>query len=136
MLFGSANRLRERHVGTDLVEDEVQCATQHRLNLQYLVTRVAQVVDGSDDGQSSTHVGFIAEPHAAVARCLLQFDIVIIVARRRQLVGCYHADVMLQEGLVQACNLLAGGTIHEHAVKDVHLDDGVAQLLVGQGSVA
>ena len=52
---------RERYIGTNLVEDEVERSRQHRLYLQDLVTRVAQVVDGADDRQTSSHVGFKPE---------------------------------------------------------------------------
>ena len=36
---------------------------------------------------------------------------------------------MLQECLVERCNLLAGGTVNKDAVKDVHLDDFLAHVL-------
>ena len=43
---------------------------------------------------------------------------------------------MFQEGLIQGGNLLAGGTIDEHRVEDVHLDDGTGQTFRGIGGVS
>ena len=36
---------------------------------------------------------------------------------------------MLQEGLVESCNLLAGSTVNEDRVEDIHLDDLLAHVL-------
>ena len=35
---------------------------------------------------------------------------------------------MLQEALVEAGNLFAGGAVYEYGVEDIHLEDAVAQL--------
>ena len=126
LLLGTSYGLRERHVGSYLVKYKVQRTTQYSLDFQDLITRVTQVVDGADDRQTSAHVGLVTEPHTTVASRLLQLHIVSVIARSRQFIGCNHADVMLQERLVQRCNILAGGTIHKHAIKNVHANHLVA----------
>ena len=80
MLLGTPYCLGERHVGGNLVEDEVERTAQHCFDFKYLVARVDQVVDGADDGQSGTHVGFVAVFHATCERRLLQFYVVVVVA--------------------------------------------------------
>ena len=135
LLLGAAYGLGERHVGGNLVEDEVQRAAEDGFYLQYLVARVAEVVDGAYDGQSGAHVGLVAEPDALVACRLLQLHVAVVVARGSYLVGCHDADVVLEEGLVELCYLSAGRAVYEDGVEDVHLHNLVAHLL-GVGRVA
>ena len=80
LLLGATNSLREGHIGSNLIEDEVQCTREDSLDLQNLITRVAQVVDGTDDRQTSTYVGLIAEPYTAVAGRLLQLQVAVVIA--------------------------------------------------------
>ena len=87
LLLGTANGLREGYIGSNLVEDKVQRTAQDSLNLQNLVARVAQVVDGADNGQTSTDIGLVTEPYTAVASRLTQFHVAVIVARGSNLVG-------------------------------------------------
>ena len=78
LLLGQAHRLRERNLLRDGVEDEVQRTREHCLDAQDLVAGVQQVVDGTDDGQSSAYVGLEEELHAAFHGRLLQAGVVLI----------------------------------------------------------
>ena len=79
VLLGQSYGLGEWDGGRQLVEDVVERATEYRLNLEYLVARVAQVVDGADDGQSGSHIGLKAIDDATLQRRVLQSDIALIV---------------------------------------------------------
>ena len=61
LLLRTAHRLRERHIGTYLVEDEVEGAAEYGFYLEYLVAGVHKVVDGADDGESGANICLIAE---------------------------------------------------------------------------
>ena len=50
------NCLAERDILTNCIEDKVESSTQNCLNLKYFVSRVTEVVDGSDDGKTSTDI--------------------------------------------------------------------------------
>ena len=39
---------------------------------------------------------------------------------------------MFEERLVEGCDVLAGGTVYEYRIEDVHLHDGIAQFLFRQ----
>ena len=67
LLLGTTYCFREGNVCGNLVEDEVERTRENGLNFQYLITRVAQVVDGTDNRQASPYVGRLAEQHALVA---------------------------------------------------------------------
>ena len=127
--LGTSHGFREGHLGTDFVENEVERAAQHGLDAQNLVARVAQVVDGADDGEAGAHIGFVAEFHAALQRRLLECGIRVEWSAGRNLVGCDDADVVVEKLLIERGNVLAGGAIHKHAVEHVHLGDGAAQCL-------
>ena len=135
LLLGTAHGLAEGHIGGNLVKDEVERSREYGFDFQYLIARVAQVVDGTDDGQTSTHIGLVTEPHTTVAGRLAQLHIAVVVARGGNLVGSHHADVVLQEGLVEGGNLAAGGAVHKDAVEDVHLHYLVAHP-IGVGRLA
>ena len=94
-----------------------------------MVARVAQVVDGTDDGEAGAHIGFVAEFHATLQRRLLERGIRIEWSAGGNLVGCDDADVVVEELLIERGNLFAGGTVNKHTIEHVHLGDGVAQCL-------
>ena len=129
LLLSTANSLAEWNISSYLVEYKVKCTAKHSLNLQYLIARVSQVVDSTDDRQSGTYVSLVAEPHTTVACGLLQFHVVLVIARCSNLVGSNHADVVLQECLIQRSNVLACRTVYKHRVKNVHSQHLVAQVL-------
>ena len=62
----------------DFVEDEVECTTEHSLNLQNLVTTGNQVVDSVDDRQSGTHIGFEEILHTTGTCGLFQERVVLV----------------------------------------------------------
>ena len=80
LLFGTSYRFRERHVGSNLIKDKVERTTQHGLDFQDFIARVTQVINGTNDWQTSTYVGFVTEPHTTVASGLFQFHIVGVIA--------------------------------------------------------
>ena len=90
LFLGTLHGLREGYVSRNLIEDEVQRTAQDSLDLQDLVTRVAEVVDGADNRKTGTYVGLIAEPHTTVTGGLLQFQIAVVVARSGNLVGSHY----------------------------------------------
>ena len=127
--LGQFYGLAEWYVGRDGVEDIVERTTEHGLDAQDLVARVAEVVDGTDDGQSCTYVGLEEELHATHLCYALEFAILLIVAGSRYLVGGNDVDVVREEVLVESCHIGRGGTIHKDAIEDVHADDLVAKTL-------
>ena len=74
----TAYGFRERNVGGEFVEDKIERATQHSFNLQDFVSRVAQVVDGADNGQSGTDVGFVSELHSPHYGSLFQSQVFVV----------------------------------------------------------
>ena len=90
---------------------------------------MAQVVDGADDGQAGTHVGLEEELHAALLGHLLEVTVVLIIAGRRNLVGCHHVDIMIEEVAVESGHIGRSGAVDKDTVEDVHADDLVAQTL-------
>ena len=66
----------ERHIGTDLVENEVQRTAHHGFNLQNLVATCQQIVDGLDNRKTGTYIGFEQILHATVTGNPLEFAIV------------------------------------------------------------
>ena len=129
LLLRHAYGLAERHVGAELVEDIVQRAAQHGLNLQNLVAAVDKVINGVDDGQARTHVGLEQVLHAPLTRRLLQAKVILVLAGRGNLIGRHDGDVVPQQLLVDARHVGAGRAVDEDAVEYVHADDAVAQPL-------
>ena len=127
--LGHLHRFAERHLGTDGIEYIVKRSAQHSLYAQNLVSAVAQVVYSAYDGQSCPHIGFKEELDTTFVRNFLQFVIILEITACRNLVGCHHMDIMIEEVLVKPCHLGTGSTIHKHAVKDVHANHLVMQTL-------
>ena len=105
LLLGHLHGTAEGNVLANLVEDEVQRTAQHGFNAQNLVAGIAEVVDGTDDGESGSHVGLEEKFHATLLGDGLEFAIVVIVAAGSYLVGGHHIDVMAQEILVETRHL-------------------------------
>ena len=130
-LFGETNGFREWYDTRDSIKDKVERTRQNCLNLKDFVTRVAQVVDSSDDRKTSTYVGFKTEYDTTLDGGFLQSLIVLIFAGSSYLVGCDDAHVVLQKTLVETCHILACSTVHEYAVEDIHIQNLFLQGLVG-----
>ena len=120
---------REGCILTYLVEDEVECTAEYSLNLQYLVARVSQVVNGADDRQSCSHVGFEEKFHSSLQCRLLQSEIALIVARCRYFISSHHRDVVFKQCLIDGSHFTACRAVNEHAVEDVHPYHLLAQML-------
>ncbi len=80
LLLGQLHGLGEWYHARDGVEDEVERTRENCLNLKDFVSGVAEVVDGSDDRKTSTHVGLESEYHATLDGCLLQLLVVLVFA--------------------------------------------------------
>ena len=125
-LLCPAHGLGERHVGADFVEDEVQRSRKDGLDMQNLVTGVAKVVDCSDDWQSGSDICLEKEFHASGYGSAFQPQIALIVAGSCNLIGRHDRNIMLEENLIQGCDVLRCRTVDKHTVEDVHADDAVA----------
>lgn len=86
-----------------------------------------KVVDGVDDGQTCTYIGFEEVFHSALAGYLLQLAVVLVFRRGGYLVGRHYRYVVLQQVLVERGDACAGRTVDKHRVEDVHTDYLVAQ---------
>ena len=129
LFLGQTHGLAERHIGRNLVEDEVQRAAQHRLQFQNLVARIDEVIDGVDNRQTRTYIRLEEVLHPTFPRCRLQLRIVIVVARCSHLVGSHHRDVVAQQILIQPCHFGTCRAIDKHAVENVHANHFFLQAL-------
>ena len=119
----------ERNIGADFIKYIVQCTGKHRFNLQNLVTAMNQVINCIDDRKTCTYVCFEQILHTPLAGNRFQFTIVFISGRSRNLIGCYHRDIVLQEIFVKRCDVSAGRTVYKYRIKDIHSDNLVADGL-------
>ena len=120
-------RLTHRYVLAESVEDEVERAAHHSLDLKYLVARVDEVVDGVDDRQACTYVGLEKILHATLAGCALQETVVVVVAAGSNLVGANHADVVVEERVIDLGHFSRSCAIDKDSIEHILLDDLVAQ---------
>ena len=73
-----------------------------------------QVIDGIDNRKSGTDVGFKQIFHTTLTGYQLQFAVILVSRRSSDLIGRHHRDVVLQEVLIQRCNVRTGRTIHKY----------------------
>ena len=79
LLLGQADGIAQLDIFADSIEDKVKRTAHHGLDTQNLVTTIDKVIDGVDDGQTSTYVSFEEVLHTTTASSLLQGLIVLIL---------------------------------------------------------
>ena len=94
-----------------------------------MISTVDQIVHRIDDGQPRSHVRLKEKLDVAVTCRLFQLDIILVRRRGCLLIGCHDRDIVVHQRAIKRRHIRAGRTIHEHRVKDVHLQDLVAEML-------
>ena len=94
-----------------------------------MIATVNQIIHRIDDRQSRSHIGLKEELDVAMTCSLLQLDIILIRRGSRLFIGRYDRDVIVHQRTIKGRHIRAGRTIHEHRVKDVHLQDLVTEML-------
>ena len=123
-LFASLdNGLRERNVAADGVENIVQTARQHGLNLHNLVARSHKVLNRLQNRQTGCHVRLVQEFHAAGLHFLLEFEISLKRRRSHNLVRSHNRDAQLRHAAVHFRQFVRSGVVDEDAVAQVQLLD-------------
>jgi hypothetical protein len=99
-------------------KDIVQCARQYGFNLGNLVARGNQMVNGSDNWQTSTYVSLVFVHHTIIGGSGLQTIEFLNVTACGNLVGTYDGDVVVNEVLIQVGYLIAGCAIDKNQQMD------------------
>ena len=86
-----------------------------------------KVVNGIDDGESGTYIGFKQVLHTALAGNLFQFTVVLVFGRSGNLVSSHYRNIVQQQVLVKGSHACTCRTVHKDRVKDVHTDNLITQ---------
>ena len=120
-----AHRLRERHLGGESIEHIVERAREYRFNALDFVARSHEVIDGVNDGQARSDIGFKEEFHTPLASQRFEMLIVVVITRSRDFVGSDHMDVVVKQARIVLCYLCRSRAIDKDGVEHIHLFDGV-----------
>ena len=94
-----------------------------------MISTVDQIVHRIDDGQPCAYVRFKKELDVTMTCRFFQLDIILIRRGSGLFISSYDRDVVVHQRAIQCRHLRTGRTIHENRIKDVHLQDLVAEML-------